>query len=342
MAALPTTNLTLADWAKRTDPKGDIPVIAEILSQSNEMIMDMVVREGNLPTGHREVIRTGLPTVFWRAINQGIPPSKSTTAQVDEGLGMLEARSEVDKKLAMLNGNTAPFRLSEARAFIEGMAQEVANTLITGNPALIPEQFLGFEPRYSDLSAGNAQNIIDAGGTGIDNASILLVVWGDDTVFGIFPKGSKAGLERQDLGEQTIFDQGGVAGTRMQALVELFTQDIGLVVKDWRYAVRIANIDVSDIDALTGNQAPTSFLNIIHDMTKAHARIPNINRGRPYFYMNRTLFTGLMRIALEKSNAAVTIQTALTQHGTIHNMLSFLEVPIRRMDSMLNTEAQVV
>ena len=73
MAVLSSTNLTLADWAKRTDPEGRVPVIAELLSQSNEILEDCVFKEGNLPTGERVVIRTGLPAVYWRALNQGIP-----------------------------------------------------------------------------------------------------------------------------------------------------------------------------------------------------------------------------------------------------------------------------
>ena len=118
MATLSTSNLTLADWAKRSDPDGRVPIVAELLSQSNEILDDCVFKEGNLPTGERVVIRTGLPSVYWRALNQGIPNSKSTTAQIDEACGILEARSEVDKDLAMLNGNTAQFRLSEDLSLI--------------------------------------------------------------------------------------------------------------------------------------------------------------------------------------------------------------------------------
>jgi hypothetical protein len=151
MATLLATNLTLADWAKRVDPDGTAPVVAELLSQSNEILDDAVFAEGNLPTGHRVVIRTGLPTVYWRALNQGIPNSKSTTAQVDEACGILEARSEVDKDLAMLNGNTAAFRLSEDSAFIEAMNQTQATTLFYGNPAIDPKQFLGLASRYSAI-----------------------------------------------------------------------------------------------------------------------------------------------------------------------------------------------
>jgi hypothetical protein len=106
-ATLATGALTLIDQAKRLDPDGKVPVIVELLSQTNEVLDDMLFREGNLPTGHRTTIRTGLPTVYWRMLNQGIPPSKSQTAQVDENAGMLEAWSEVDKDLALLNGNVS-------------------------------------------------------------------------------------------------------------------------------------------------------------------------------------------------------------------------------------------
>src|SRR5574343_52982 len=119
MAALSTGALTLADWAKRLDPDGKVPMIVELLEQTNDILTDMRWIEGNLPTGHRTTVRTGLPAVAWRLLNQGITPSKSTTAQIDEQCGMLEEWSEVDKHLALLNGNTAAFRLSEGLAFIE-------------------------------------------------------------------------------------------------------------------------------------------------------------------------------------------------------------------------------
>ena len=249
MATLATSNLTLADWAKRSDPDGRIPIIAELLSQSNEVLEDCVFKEGNLPTGERVVIRTGLPAVYWRALNQGIPNSKSTTAQVDEAAGILEARSEVDKDLAMLNGNTAQFRLSEDSAFLEAMNQTQATTLFYGNPGTDPKQYLGMAPRYSSLSAANAQNILSAGGSGSDNTSVFLVVWGDNTVYCHFPKGSKAGLIHEDLGEQTVYNSD---GTRLQAYATRYQWKNGLVVKDWRYVVRICNIDVSDLIGQTG------------------------------------------------------------------------------------------
>jgi len=341
MATLAPNNLTLADWAKRTDPEGRVPVVAELLSQTNEILTDCVFKEGNLPTGERVVIRTGLPTVYWRALNQGIPSSKSTTAQVDEGCGILEARSEVDKDLAMLNGNTAQFRLSEDVAFLEAMNQTMATTLFYGNPSADPKQFLGLAPRYSSLSAANAQNILDAGGTGSDNTSVFLVVWGDQTVYCPFPKGSKAGLLHEDLGEQTVYTDGGSVANRMQAMVTRYQWKNGLVVKDWRYVVRIPNIDVSDLLAQSGAQEATDATALIKLMARALYRIPNMALGRAAFYMNRTVHSGLSIAAMDKSQYVLKVNEGLSQFGTPYSWLSFLGVPIRCVDAIVNNETRV-
>ena len=338
MATLSNSNLTLADWAKRSDPDGRVPIVAELLSQSNEILDDCVFKEGNLPTGERVVIRTGLPGVYWRALNQGIPSTKSTTAQIDEACGILEARSEVDKDLAMLNGNTAQFRLSEDTAFLEAMNQTQAETMFYGNPGTDPKKFLGLAPRYGDLSADNAVNILSAGGSGSDNASVYLVVWGDNTVYCPFPKGSKAGLTHEDLGEQTVYNSD---GTRLQAFATRYQWKNGLVVKDWRYVVRICNVDISDLLGSTGTQASSASTALVKLMARALYRIPNMAMGRAAFYMNRTVHSGLSIAAMDKSQSVLAIQEGLSQFGSAQSYLSFLGVPLRRVDALINTEAAV-
>lgn len=324
--------LTLADWAKRLDPQGKVPTIVELLSQSNPILDDIAYMEGNLPTGHRCTIRTGLPSTYWRLLNQGTPPSKSTTAQVDEACGMLEAWSEVDKELAELNGNTAAFRLSEARAFIEAMGQEFASTLFYGNVGLNPEEFNGLSVRYSDSSAANGQNILLGGGSGADNSSIWLVAWGDNAAYGIFPKGSKAGLEHMDLGLQTIETTAGIAGNRMLGYRDRFQMKGGLVVKDWRQVVRIANLDISNL------VSKTTAADLIELMIKAIHRIHNLKAGRPVFYMNRSVFQMLdiQRRDDVISGGGLTYQMV---DGVI--VPSFRGIPIRVVDALVETEAVV-
>lgn len=332
MAALNTGALTLADWAKRLDPDGKVPTIVELLEQTNEILMDMRWIEGNLPTGHRTTVRTGLPTVAWRLLNQGVTPSKSTTAQIDEQAGMLEAWSEVDKDLALLNGNVSSFRLSEAMAFIEAMNQEMAQTLFYGNSGLAPEEFLGFAPRYSSLSAGNASHVINAGGTGSDNSSIWMVCWGENTVHGIFPKGSKAGLIHEDYGEVTVELTAGVAGSRMRALQERWQWKAGLAVKDWRYTVRICNIDISNL------VAEVSAADLTKLMIKATHRPPSKKIGRPVFYMNRTTYE-FFDIQGRDDVGSGGGWSYETIDGRVRR--TFRGIPVEIVDQLLETEATV-
>lgn len=339
MATLAAGQLTLFDAAKRMDPNGQAAQIAELLSQMNDNLEDMVVVEGNLPTGHRVTIRTGLPTVYFRQINAGVPLSKATTAQVDEGVALMEAYSEVDERLVKLASNGPALRMTEDKAFLEAMNQQQTSTMFYGNVGVDAKTYTGLATRYSSLSAGNGANIIDAGGTGSDNSSIFLIGWGESTIFCTYPKGTTAGLQMNDLGKDTVID---AAGGRFQAWRTQFVWENGLVVKDWRYGVRIANIDVSDLVGQTGTQASTAATQIIYGMSRALDRLPSFGGIRPAFYMNRTHFSMLRIAALGKSNTALAIVPALSQFGTPQNRLEFMGVPIRNVDQLTLAETRVV
>ena len=333
MATLGQTALTLADWGKRLDDGGKVAKIVELLNAKNEIIDDMLWIEGNLPTGHKTTVRTGLPSATWRMLNYGVVPSKSRTAQVTDSCGMLEAYAEVDKALADLNGNTDEFRLSEDKAFIEAMNQDFASTLFYGSTQTNPERFTGLTARYSTSNNANAEtaNNVLVGGSATNsvNTSVWLVVWGDTTMSGIFPKGSKAGLGVKDLGEHTLFDAN---GGRYQGYRTHFKWDCGFTLRDWRYAVRICNIDVATLtkDASAGSD-------LIDLMTQALEGVFDLTSGTPVFYVNRKIRSFLRRQIVNK-----------TAHSTLSydnvagkRVMTFGEVPVRRVDALLNTEALV-
>ena len=332
MAALSVTNLTLADVAKRMDPDGRIDTIVEILNETNEVLDDMTMLEGNLPTGHRTTIRTGLPTPTWRKLYGGVQPTKSTTVQVTDNTGQLEAYAEVDKALADLNGNTAAFRLSEDRSHLEGMNQEYVDTLFFGDESTAPEEFTGFAPRFNSLSAANGDNIISGGGSGSDNTSIWLVVWGPNTCHGIYPKGSVGGLEMTDKGQVTIEDVDG-SGGRMEAYRTHYKWCGGLSVRDWRYVVRIANIDKSNLTKdVSGSSADLTDL-----MAQAIELIPSLGLGRPAFYCSRTIKSFLRRqIASKVSSSTLTME----QVGG-KSVVTYDGIPVRRTDALAPDEAAV-
>ncbi len=331
MAIMSNNNPTLLDLAKATDPNGSIADVAELLTETNEILMDATFVEGNLPTGHRTTIRTGLPKPTWRKLYGGVQPTKGKTAQVDEATGMLEAYAEVDKALADLASNTAAFRMLEERAHIEGLNQEMANTLFFGDESVNPERFTGLSARYNSLSADNGENIISAGGTGGDNTSIWLILWSPMTVHGIIPKGSTAGLQRQDMGEVTIENVDGSNG-RMQAYRSHYRWDAGISVRDWRYVVRIPNIDKSLLtrDGKSGANLP----DLMHD---AMNMIPNLSMGRAAWYCSRNTLS-FIRKQVANSTSGSTLEMK-DVGGTMQT--EFAGIPIRRCDALSADEARV-
>lgn len=336
MAVLAATHPTLLDLAKRLDPNDKIARIVEMLSQQNEILEDMVWVEGNLPTGHKTTVRTGLPTPTWRKLYGGVQPGKSTTQQVISTCGMLEAYAEVDKALADLANNRDEFLMSENVAHIESMSQEFAQTVMLGNETTEPEAFTGFSTHYNSQAALNGENILTSAATpdNADNTSIWLVVWGPNTIHAIHPKGSKTGLQVNYLGEDTIqnandYPGGSVGGGKYQALVTHYKWDCGLCVRDWRYAVRI-NYDLEEVVA-----AGTAGTPVLADlMAKAMRRIPNLAMGRPAFYMNRDSMDAFDLQAMH--NPSLAFKTIEDAQGKF--VQSFRGVPIRRVDQILSSE----
>jgi hypothetical protein len=347
MAVLGSNALTYADWAKRVLDDYRIATIIELLSQTNEIMDDMLLVEGNLPTGHKTTVRTGLPTATWRLLNYGVPNAKSTTAQIIDSCGNLETYAVIDKDIADLNGNTAEFRLSEVRGFLEGMTQQMASTLIYGNVGVNPERFHGLSPRYNSVlttTAQTAANVIDMGGTASTNTSMWIVVWGADTCHGIFPKGKITGLQHRDMGEWPVFDSN---NNTYQAYRDHFKWELGLTVRDWRYVVRLANIDVTLLNSVNAANILNGLVRGLRRLPTSGARAsavqdsdaPSIrdSMGRVVIYCNRVVSTYLDLQAMNKTNVLLQMREF---EG--HVVTTFRGIPVRTVDAILNTEARLV
>ncbi len=331
MSTLTATNPTLLDLAQMMDPDGKISAVIEILNQKNELMQVLSYVEGNLPTGHQSSIRTGIPAPTWRKMYGGVQPTKATQVKVTDSCGMLEAYAEVDKALADINGNTAAFRLNQNKPHIEGIAQEIASTFFYGNEDTEPEAFTGLAPRFNLTTAENGENIILGGSADTDNTSIWLVVFGEEGVFGIVPKGSKAGMQVEDKGQVTIENADGNGG-RMEAYRTHYRMDAGLVVADWRQVVRIPNIEISAL-VMTG----ATGADVIDLMTQALERVNDLGAGRPAFLCNRTIKSILRRQIVNK-----VASSTLTMDQVAGKPVMTMEgVPVLRCDAIVNTETLV-
>jgi hypothetical protein len=331
MATLGATYVDLIDVYKLQDGNGQIVPVIEMLTEMNPMLDDAIAVECNKGTTHLHTVRGGLPDVTWGRLYQGIPNGKGKTSQVEDTTGFVEGLSTIDKRLLDLSTNEGAVRLSEAQAYLESMSQEVASKIIYGNSASDPEEFMGLAPRFNSLSAANGNQIINAGGTGSDNTSIWFVTWGDNQCSLLYPKGTQAGVQREDMGKQRVTD---AAGNAYYAMVEKFTWHVGLAVKDWRYVSRIANIDVSLMAA--GSVALYTF------MRKAYYKLQNrrVAGGKIAIYCNRDVLEALDALA---TNAGASDSYVRLKPMEIEGeeVMTYRGIPIRETDAIINTEAVV-
>lgn len=330
MATTGNTYLSLTDLFKQQQGGEVTATIIEMLTELNPILQDMIVQECNSGATHLTTVRTGLPEATWRELYQGVQPSKSTTKQVTDKTGMLEAWSEVDSKLVALAGSgSGQFRLNEASAFLEGMSNEMSTTLFYGSAA---NQFTGLAPRFNSRSAESGEQIIDAGGTGSINTSIWMVVWGERTCHGLYPKGTQAGLVREDKGMQTKTN---ADGSIYDVHREKFNWDLGLTVRDWRYVSRVANIDSAAVVAGT--------VDLYKFLRKAYYKLyqRRIAGGNAAIYCNSDIMEALDALA---TNAGTTDNFVRLKYTEIEGaeVLTYRGIPIRETDALLNTESRVV
>lgn len=337
MATVNNGNLTILDHIKRQRPDGSIEQdIVEQMSMRRAVMMDAVWKEGNLPTGHRVTARTALPGVGtgigWRKYNEGVSKGKSATTQFDETCGMMAGSCVCDVDLAKLNGDERAFRMSEDRTFVEAFNNELETGFFYHSTKTAPEKFMGLSPRFdSTTSPGGSQILLhDAAASGADSSSIWIVGWGDHSVYFTYPKGSAAGgLRPKDFGEIMTGD-GQTPEKFFPAYVTYWSWQVGLVVEDFRYITRIANVDATTLSS-TGMALYTSLVSAVEE------KMQDVTSVKPVIYCNRTVASFLRKQAISSTvNSTLTYETVAGKPVT---MLS--GIPIRVTDALIKTESPV-
>ena len=324
--------------------------IAEQLSQCNDIWGDLPMVQANGVGFHEFAYRTSIPTGIWRQVNTGVPYGKSTTAKGMVGMGSLEGYSQIDRLLLEDSGDINEARRTEDVAFLEGMSQTMVQTLFYGNTAVTPAEFMGLAPFYNTVNtatASNAVNVIDCGGTGSSNASMWLLCFGERTLYALYPRGSKAGLVSEDKADTVPgFD---AVGNRFEAYTTYFRQQMAFAPQDYRYGVRLANIDTTTA-GLAGPNAIDIFaylaqaLMIPPTLTKMASGITMSDAPgdpspglRPVIYVNRTVRHWMDVQGMRDRNVLLTVNDAA---GKPQDMVR--GIPVRICDQLLNTESRVV
>ena len=328
--------MTLTMWTNSLGPDHKVQTrVANLLAQQNGVVSDASWIMGNLPMGHQGEVQTGLPPAYYTLMNQFVPVGVDSAMPILEQSARLEAYTQVDDRLYKLGGpgEGEKLRARRSKAQLEQFNQTFAKTFFYGS-SVNPASFIGLNVRYGAISgATNGVNVLDAGGRANTNASIYLMVWGEETCTCFFPSGSKAGIDHEDLGKVPLQSLSGsdTNPAVKQVWQEHWEWQHGLFLPDWRYIVRIANVDVPSLLAKTG-------ADLIDLLIRAYHHVPNINAGRPAIYMNRTLFEMFdiqMRDAVQKGGQL--------KMEIVDGILIpvFRGVPIRIVDQLLNTESTV-
>lgn len=311
--------------------------VVELLNQQNPILDDAIATQCNMDAVHRHMIRTGLPSVSWGRLYKGVPQSKATMQQVDDTTGFLEAASGIDTRLLKLASDPARARLVDSAPYLEAMNQEMATGIFYHDTATTPEKFKGLGARYNVVGGdGIGKQVIDGGGAGSDNTSIWFVTWGDHATSLLYPKNSKAGVEIEDKGEQRVTDAN---GNPYYVKETMFRWHIGLFVKDWRYNARVANIDVSDMQA--------GSVDLWALMRKAYYRLQSRRRdaisSRVAIYMNREVLEILDAQSSDRALLAANPNYTGLSQATVEGkeVKTYRGIPIRETDAILNTEAKV-
>ena len=265
----------------------------------------------------------------WRLINRGTKPVKTQVKQASFTCGEMEGFADIDEKLLKMNGNSNEWRLSENAGIQESMNQEMAATFFYGDEKVTPAKFTGLGAYFyskTNQDAIYADQIIDAGGTGNNLTSLWIVGFGNLSCYGIFPKGSHAGFTYEDMGRVELRDaNGGIYyGYRSK-----YNWAAGLVVRDPRFIVRVANISTA---TLTQNAADA----FIETLIKAYNQIENPDAVRLSIFCNRSVQTFLDICATKKTNVRLGIDEFAGKKIT-----HFYGVPILRCDAIKNSESQI-
>ena len=346
MAVIETgKNPTLLDLSKLRNPDGSAAKVVEALSQSKALLRFLTFMEANDRLGHRSTIRAGLPEGTWRKLYQGVQPSSGTLVQVTDTLGELVSYSEIDASLIELEDNAEAYMEREAYAHLEGMARQVEMALFYGTETATPEQITGLTPRYNSLTAGNARNVIAAGGSGTDNTSIWMISSSEMSISGLVPRGAATGTSAGEeghgvvrvtpKGQDSVQTGVGAAQGRFEAYVTHYVARLGLAVRDWRAAVRICNIDKSDLspDGATGADLP----NLMFEAMAKGYGYNNVPTGRTFWAMSAdTLTTFQQQLSNKTKDSSLTV-------GDVggYKTFMYMNTPIVISDVLESDEALV-
>lgn len=300
-----------------------------LLQQKYPLLKAMPFVECNKTDSHEYSSDFSLPDPVYRVYNEGIEATDGRSTVDEEKTTMLSDRMAIDEDMLETNGHSMEYLEQKAYQHIEAIYQEIERAIFYNTLAANPNRFNGLAVRYGTLNSEVSKQIIDHDGagteTGSDQTSIWLMVLDPSSIAMLYPKGTPAGLRRKELPTPTLVtDSGG--SKQFRGIVVDWLWKFGLLVQDWRQAVRIANIDSADTLATDYDIVPV--------MTRATHRVENLKRGQAGFWLNRHTME-LLDLQCQNNSKTVALEKYV-EEGVLRTSLR--GVPIHVTDGISITE----
>jgi len=336
MTVYGNTILTLADIANEY-PKGVLRDMTYMLAARSPLRRMMPMKASNKTTSHVSTFQVSEPTITVLKVGEGISASVGHTEQVEDGMSMLGTLAVTPLKLLEINDDPNEIRMSQINMRTEALNKTAESLVFYGNPADDAAEFLGWAFRSYYTTLGD--HCLSAGGT-TNKSSIWLFDIHPESSFIVYPRNCKGGVYHKDWGEQLVQTDTNVGGAKLPCVVDQVELDLGLVLKDPRQNVRLANVDHAEMAGLSGAQQTTDFATfVLFQMGRMQHHIYAPYMGQPAFVMGRDVAQQFAFMAQATTNTNVFTFEQIGGKGP--KQLHYNGIPILVSDAIVNNEATI-
>lgn len=326
------SQLGFGELSKRLDPKGGFLSIFEAMKEVLPELNRIPAVPCNAgPYQHKVLRRTSQPSGSWTKFGEGVASQASTTQVVTFNCSILEALSEVNANLidSIVGADMREqARRQEDIAFVQGMTEQVWDTVITGTTTGAPEQIDGLQQYLTTLTQ---TMVLDGGNSG--GTSIYVADFAPDACHFIYPPAVERGAlglvmdTNPDGGNGKVWTTNANDSTKKLLVYRtLFQWWLGLVVRDELRIGRYANINATVGGSNTFDE---------------NKLIELLNNGK--FRRGTTILcTKEMKTQMHirlKDKANVNFSLAQGLGGV--PILQFLDVPVFRCDAISTSESTI-
>jgi len=338
-----TFNDIVANYSS-TDAGARFVLPKRVLDRMTPLVRMLPLKASNNIMSNIAVRNDSLPIASTRRWNEGIKATAAHNTPLNDPIMLLEDYGEVDKKLWSIQNDPNAWRADQDMSHIEGLFQLVESILFYGNQGLNPGVINGLTTRFNNLESypnGDQTwqpNVWNGGASSGNTTSAWMIEFGDDSIYGIYPPNSPAGLRVEDLGESTKELASGTAAVGANYLYQVlrthFEWMLGIQIPDERAVQRICNINPAVLSS--NNFDENIFIEAKNWLPRAGEAPGTV------IFVNRALKTQIdIRAVSQKINTYFTPPSDNSMDVFGKAVTKFQNIPIYVAEKLLSTETVV-